>query len=97
MNRLTEKQQAALDDAIERVEKITGSNLRDWSIEYKPETRPGRGHDIVAWSADSDYIANQYLDPYGNGPLIVCSIDVIHNDAEEDHFDEDGNCECEPS
>jgi hypothetical protein len=92
---LTQKQETALDDALVRVEAMTGSEMRDWSIEYKPETRPGRGHDIIAWTADSDYMANQYMDPYGNGTLVIARTEVIHNDADEDHFDDEGNCECE--
>ena len=59
------------------------------------ETRPGRGQDLSAWATDGEYMATQHLDVYGNGPLIVSSIELMHNDADEEHFDEDGNCEHE--
>jgi hypothetical protein len=92
--RLKEKQIAALDKGLKRAEAITGTSLATWDIVFREETRPGRGHDLIAWTGDSDYVVTQYLDPYGNGPLVVCTIDVIHNDSDEDHFNEYGVCEC---
>ncbi|MDQ0756104.1 hypothetical protein [Arthrobacter sp. B3I4] len=92
--RLTEKQRAALELAARRVENMHGSHLGFWGIVYAEEVRPGRGHDITAWAADGEAIATQYLDPYGNGPLVFSQTELIHNDADEDHHDEDGNCEC---
>lgn len=93
--RLKNKQVVALDKAMQRAEEITGTLLGSWDIVFRDETRPNRGHDLVAWAGDSDYVVTQYLDPYGSGPLVVSTIDVIHNDSEEDHFNEDGGCGCE--
>ena len=94
MSTLTDRQQKALEVAERRIEVITGSNLGEWHIAYQPESRPGRGHDISAWACDGEYLATQYLDPYGNGDLVVSGIDLIHSDSDEEHFDEDGICEC---
>ena len=93
--RLTAKQLKAMDEADDRVQNITGTDLGMWHIAYGEETHPGRGHDITAWAADGEHMATQYLDPYGSGPLVLCAIDVLHNDADEDHFDENGDCEHE--
>lgn len=92
---LTEKQVKALEEADVRVGKICGTDLGRWHIALDPETRPGRGHDLTAWAADGEHMATQYLDPYGYGPLVVSSIDLIHNDDDEDHFDAEGECKCE--
>lgn len=92
---LTQKQVKALDEATGRAEKIAGQDLGQWHVSYRPESRPGRGHDITAWAADGEYMATQYLDPYGNGPLVVSAIDLLHNDSDEDHFDPEGCCSCE--
>ncbi len=92
---LTEKQIKALEEAGGRVENICGQDLGRWHIALEEETRPGRGHDLTAWAADGEYMATQYLDPYGYGSLVVSSIDVMHNDADEEHFDENGDCEHE--
>ena len=90
---LTAKQIKALEEADGRVENICGQDLGRWHIALEEETRPGRGHDLTAWAADGEYSATQYLDPYGYGSLVVSSIDVMHNDADEEHFDENGDCE----
>lgn len=92
--RLTEKQRIALDGAESRVERAHGESLGHWGIVYAEEARPGRGHDITAWAAGDGLIATQYLDPYGNGPLVLSSTDLIHNDSDEDHFKDDGTCYC---
>jgi hypothetical protein len=84
--RLKEKQIAALNEGLKRAEKIAGGSFADWDIVFREEARPGRGHEIIAWTGDSDYVVTQYLDPYGSGPLVVCTIDVIHNDSDEEHF-----------
>lgn len=97
MSTLTEKQETSLDEAEKRVEAMTGESLVRWHIEYQPETRPGRGHDISAWGLTDRYLATQFLDPYGNGSLVVSEYNVIHNDGDDDHFDDEGNCECEPA
>lgn len=92
---LTVKQAKALDRATEQAEKIAGQDLGQWHVSYQPESRPGRGHDISAWATDGEYMATQYLDPYGNGPLVVSAIEVLHNDGDDDHFDPEGRCPCE--
>ncbi|MCQ1951597.1 hypothetical protein NNX28_16895 [Arthrobacter sp. zg-Y859] len=94
MSTLTDRQQKALEQAERRIEVITGTDLGEWHIAYQPESRPGRGHDLSAWASDGEHMATQYLDPYGNGALVVYSIDLIHNDSDEEHFDEDGICDC---
>ncbi|GAA1337280.1 hypothetical protein [Arthrobacter roseus] len=91
-NELTIRQVEALTQAHTRIHKIIGTHLGDWSIRYAEEIRPGRGHDITAWVADGEHTATQYLDPYGNGPLIVSRMIILHNDADEEHFDDEGNC-----
>jgi hypothetical protein len=92
--RLTNRQKVALDKAAERVKVITGSALSLWDIAFNEEIRPGRGHDITAWSADGEHIATQYLDPYGHGALVIAATDLIHNDSDEEHFNSLGNCKC---
>lgn len=93
--RLTEKQVKALEEADGRVENIAGQNLGRWYITYEQEHRPGRGHDITAWAADGEFMATAYVDVYGRLSLTVSAIELIHNDGDEDHFDENGDCECE--
>ncbi len=94
LTRLTEKQVIALEGATSRIERAHGASLGFWGIVYAEEVRPGRGHDITAWAADGELIATQYLDPYGNGPLVLSSTDLIHNDSDEEHFNDDGICVC---
>ena len=95
MAKLTAKQIKALEEADKRAEHIAGQDLGRWHIAYEEETRPGRGHGITAWAADGEYLATKYLDPYGNGPLVIAELDLIHNDSDEEHFDDEGNCEHE--
>jgi len=92
---MTERQVKALTEADARVEKICGHDLGRWFVAFETEIRPGRGRDLSAWASDGEYMATQYLDVYGHGSLVVSSIDVMHNDADEEHFDEEGNCEHE--
>ncbi len=92
---MTERQIKAMEQAGGRVENICGQSLGRWHIAFEVETRPGRGRDLTAWAADGEYMATQYLDVYGNGSLVVSSIDVVHNDSDEEHFDEYGDCEHE--
>lgn len=94
-DQLTDRQLKALEDSDRRVQAICGQDLGRWHIAFEDETRKGRGRDLTAWAADGEYMATQYLDPYGNGALVVSEINLIHNDADEDHFDEYGNCEHE--
>lgn len=91
---LTDKQKAALNKATERVRTITGYTPGLWDIAFSEETRPGRGRDITAWTADGEHLATQYLDPYGHGALVIAALDLIHNDADEEHFNSLGHCEC---
>ena len=93
--KLTERQIKALDEAEQRVENIAGQNLGNWHIAYAEEVRPYRGHDITAWAADGEFMATAYIDVYGNGPLVVSAIELIHNDSDEGHFDDNGDCEHE--
>lgn len=93
--RLKDRQVAELETMHARAKKITGEDLGRWHIAYDDESRPGRGHSITAWAADGENLATAYLDPYGHGPLVICSVELIHNDSDEEHFDEDGRCEHE--
>lgn len=95
MNQLNARQHEALATAQQRIESITGEVVFGWSVEYHPETRPGRGHDITAWARTDDHITNQFLDPYGNGSLTISEARIVHNDADETHIDVNGNCACE--
>lgn len=95
MAKLTEKQVKALEKAEGRVENIAGQDLGNWHIAYREESRPGRGHDIYAWAADGEFMATAYIDVYGSLSLVVCAIELIHSDGDEDHFDEYGDCEHE--
>lgn len=92
---MTERQIKAMEEADQRVKSICGHDLGRWHIAFEAETRPGRGRDLTAWAADGEYMATQYLDPYGDGALVVSFIDLVHNDSDEDHFTEEGTCECE--
>lgn len=92
--RLTEKQKAALDRAARRAKVITGTTPGLWDISFSEEVRPGRGHDITAWSADGEHVVTQYLDPYGHGALVIAETTLLHNDADEEHFNSLGHCEC---
>lgn len=92
--RLTDRQKKALESAEKRAAAITGTTVGLWDITYAPETRPGRGHDITAWHADGEHVVTQYLDVYGHGALVVASMEVLHNDADEDHFNSLGHCPC---
>lgn len=93
--KLTERQMTALDHADKRIRHMLDVDLGQWFISYQEEIRPGRGHDLTAWAADGEHLATQYLDPYGNGPLVLCELELLHNDADEDHFDDNGDCEHE--
>ena len=91
---LTSKQLIALDEAADRTDRITKSVLGSWDIVFHPETRPGRGKAITAWMADGEHVATYYCDVYGYGSLVVGSFDLIHNDSDEEHGDDEGNCDC---
>lgn len=93
--RITEKQAKAMEEADGRLANIAGQDLGRWHITYELEQRPGRGHDIVAWASDGEFMATAYVDVYGRLSLVVSAIELIHNDGDEDHFDEHGDCEHE--
>lgn len=64
----TERQSHALTEFLEHAQ-AHGLDIREHSIEisYRPETRPGRGHDLVAFASDGERMATAYIDVYGNG------------------------------
>lgn len=66
--RPTERQDCALAEFFEHA-RAHGLDIREHNIEisYRPETRPGRGHDLVAFASDGERMATAYIDVYGNG------------------------------
>lgn len=66
---INDKQRTAIDeflaDAV-RHGATDGQIRHGLYIEAKPETRPGRGHDIRVAYIDESIVAVQYIDVYGN-------------------------------
>ncbi|MEU3013394.1 hypothetical protein [Nocardia asteroides] len=83
--RLTDAQRAALVDMtnVARLHSIGLTDPSELSIEFLPETSPGRGRDIRVWWADSDHVFMGQLDVYGNGSGALGEVDWVCDDASE--------------
>lgn len=64
----TERQERALAELVERA-RAHGIAVRAHNLEisYRPETRPGRGHDLFVFASDGERMATAHIDVYGNG------------------------------
>ena len=93
LEKLTEKQCEDLAHQAERLNKVWPDVSGFWDIAFREESRPGRGHSIRAWWADSDKVASVDMDVYGYGRLVFVTMDVEHSDYDEEHHDDYGGCE----
>lgn len=87
MKSLTAKQQESLDRVKAELADRWNMHGIYFDIDYRDESRPGRGHDIAWWACDGERLAQGCIDVYGNGDGYgVGDIDWIHGGEE---------CECE--
>lgn len=85
MTTLTDRQEAALDRLVAFARRHD-VDIRDrhWlSIAFEPESRPGRGHDIVVSYADSDHVISARIDVYGHGTTSLGAVEWMHDGSEE--------------
>lgn len=83
--RVTDRQQKRITETATDLRDYWGLDCAVWpNIAPEPESRPGRGHDLVCFWGDGEQVATLYADPYGNGPLVVSYITVIHNDSDDE-------------
>ena len=94
MKTFTERQSKAWPGMVAEVQRYAGTTIHEspesywWTIDWKDETRPGRGHDLVAQWCDGEYLAFVHMDVYGNGSVSVAEVAWLHNSADEE-------CDCE--
>lgn len=86
MSKLTKKQEESwpryVEDASRYLDGYTiKRELHYWVVDYWPETRPGRGHDIEAVYLDGEVFAHLYMDVYGNGSLSVGTTNTVHGSS----------------
>lgn len=61
-----------------------------WVMERAPESRPGRGHDVVAVASDGEHMVHVVMDVYGHGSVAVAALTWVHSP------DPDDPCDCTP-
>lgn len=88
----TDRQVAAWPEAIAEAQRYvtTGGvpeELFYWYVNWREETRPGRGHDIDAHWSDGEYFVHITMDVYGHYTVSVAETEWLHSSAWEE-------CEC---
>lgn len=88
---LTERQMSAWGSAVFEARCITESYITkalfSWVIEWREETRPGRGHDINAHWNDGEHAVQIMMDVYGHYTVSVAETKWLHSGDWEE-------CEC---
>lgn len=67
--KLTDRQKKRVESFLQEIE-VHGAEsptLSHLSFQLHDEARPGRGHDALVTYADSDVVAQMFMDVYGNG------------------------------
>jgi hypothetical protein len=64
-------------------------DIRNWTVDYAEEARPGRGHFVSATYLDGEIFAQVMMDVHGYPSVYIAQLDWIHSDANEE-------CDCEP-
>lgn len=95
MNAFTERQATRWPEKVAEAQRyVTSSTISVdidsywWTLDWKDELRPGRGHDLVAQWCDGECLAFIHMDVYGNGSVSVAEVHWLHNGADEE-------CDCE--
>ena len=91
VNGFTERQAEAWPEAIADAQRhVTSSTIGPdlnghwWTVEWVPESRPGRGCDLNAIWTDGEHFVQIMMDVYGRASVSVASLDWLHADADED-------------
>ncbi len=94
MRTFTERQSKAWPGMVAEAQRYIGETIHEdpqsywWTIDWKDEIRPGRGHDLVAHWCDGEHLAFIHMDVYGNGSVSVAEVTWLHESASEE-------CDCE--
>lgn len=86
MSGLTARQNEALDRVLAEAQKhgVAIKRKSEFTIEYLPEARPGRGNDIKIFFVTDSHVLYDMIDVYGNGSsLQIGSVEWTHG-ADED-------------
>ncbi|WP_159080788.1 hypothetical protein [Nocardia suismassiliense] len=77
---LTPAQNRALDDLLTLAQKhaVEIRSRSQLTITRQPETRPGRGHDLEIFYADSDHVITDIIDVYGASRPNIGVVDWTH-------------------
>lgn len=82
MSDLTARQVEAIAE-VRAFAREHGVKIRphdDFRIHFRPEARPGRGHDLDAFYADPDHAVAAIIDPYGSWRVSIGTVDWFHLD-----------------
>lgn len=91
----TERQLEAWPGAVAEAQHYVDGTITedhehwDWEIQWREESRPGRGHAISAIWSDGEYLVQITMDVYGYPAVSVAETRWIHNSADEE-------CDCGP-
>ena len=91
MAEMTERQARAWGDAVAEVNKRGGAHLPEafesWDVQWRDESRPGRGQYLSATVCDGEHFAQIMMDVYGYPLVSVAEVRWIHSSSDE-------QCEC---
>lgn len=86
---MTDRQAAAWPKHVARLNIAAGwsavpEDIRNWSVRWDEETRPGRGRGLSATFVDGEVFAQIMLDVYGYGYESVAMLDWVHASSDEE-------------
>jgi hypothetical protein len=90
MPELTLRQAFALENLVRTAQDDYDVEIRDRTdliIHYEPESRPGRGHDIVVAYINGDNVISDRIDVYGHGNPYIGRVEWIHEGSECENED----------
>lgn len=91
----TERQAKAWSEAVAEIQRYVTSTVSadidhyDWTVSWKDETRPGRGHGFVGLWCDGEHLAQVVMDVYGYPSVAVAEVTWLHNSEADE-------CDCDP-
>lgn len=91
--RMTGRQEIAWAEAVADI-RSRGIDVHEhrhgsyWELIWRPESRPGRGHDLKALWCDGEHLVELNIQVYGEWSVGIGAIDWLHSSSDEE-------CGCE--